>query len=146
MSESDHHRSLVKALGGDIASDTRWKMPPIVYFDLQDGISGEPPPAIGANRPDAFARDISTGRTIVGEAKTTDDIDNQHTRDQLSSYLQYLQSQTEGELWMAVPWMSAGTALRVSKLVRQQTNSQSIPICVVAYMIGATTVRRFWRE
>lgn len=146
MSESDHHRSLVKALGGDIASDTRWNKPPIVYLDLQDGISGEPPPAIGANRPDAFARDISTGRIIIGEAKTPDDIDNEHTRDQLSSYFLYLQSQTEGELWIAVPWMSAGTALRVSKLVRQLTQSQSIPICVVAYMIGATTVRRFWRE
>ena len=93
MSESDQHRSLVKALGGDIASDTRWSKPPIVYFDLQDGVSGEPPPAIGANRPDAFAREISAGRTIIGEAKTTDDIDNQHTRDQLSSYFLYLQSQ-----------------------------------------------------
>lgn len=146
MSESDHHRSLVKALGSDISSDTRWNKPPIVYFDLQDGISGEPPPAIGANRPDAFARDISTGRTVIGEAKTTDDIDNQHTRDQLSSYFLYLKAQPEGELWMAVPWMSAGTALRVSKLVRHQTQTLSIPICVVAYMIGATTVRRFWRE
>lgn len=93
MSESDRHRSLVKALGDDIASDTRWAMPPIVYFDLQDGISGEPPPPIGANRPDAFARDISTGRTVIGEAKTTDDIDNQHTRDQLVSYFEYLRAQ-----------------------------------------------------
>lgn len=146
MSESDQHRSLVKALGGDIASDTRWNKPPIVYVDLQDGVSGKPPPVIWANRPDVFARDISTGRTIIGEAKTTNDIDNQHTLDQLSSYFLYLQSHTEGELWMAVPWMSAGTALRVSKLVRHQTKSKAIPICVVGYMIGAKTVRKCWRE
>lgn len=146
MSESDHHRSLVKALGGDIVSDSRWNKPPIIYIDLRDGISGEVPPAIGANRPDAFARDLSTGRTIIGEAKTAVDIDNQHTCDQLSSYFLYLQSQAEGELWMAVPWMSAGTALRVSKLMRQQTKAYSIPICVVSYMIGSIVVRRFWRE
>lgn len=146
MSESDHHRSLVKALGGDIASDTRWSKPPIVLFDLLDGLSGEPPPTIGANRPDAYARDISTGRTVIGEAKSTDDIDNRHTCDQLASYFDYLRAQSAGELWMGVPWLSAGTAIRVSKLLRQQTQSENIPICVVAYMIGATTVRRFWRE
>lgn len=146
MSESDHHRSLVKALGEDIAGDTHWPMPPIVFCDLMDGISGEPPPTIGSNRPDAFAREISTGRTVIGEAKTTDDIDNQHTRDQLVSYFDYLRAQPEGELWMGVPWMSAGTAIRVSKLVRQQTQSDAIRICVVAYMIGATTFRKFWRE
>jgi hypothetical protein len=121
-------------------------MPPIVYFDLQDGISGEPPPAIGSNRPDAFARDISTGRTVIGEAKTADDIDNQHTLDQLVSYFQYLRTQSDGELWMGVPWLSAGTAIRVSKLVRQQTQSQNIHICVVAYMIGPRIFRKFWRE
>ena len=146
MSESDHHRNLVKALGDDIAYDSHWAMPPIVYFDLRDGVSGQPPPAIGPNRPDTFARDISTGRTIIGEAKTTDDIDNQHTCDQLVSYFNYLRTQPDGELWMGVPWTSAGTALRVSKLVRRQTQSEAIPICVVAYMIGATTFRKFWRE
>lgn len=146
MSESDHHRNLVKALGDDIAYDSHWAMPPIVYFDLRDGVSGQPPPAIGPNRPDTFARDISTGRTIIGEAKTTDDIDNQHTCDQLVSYFNFLRTQPDGELWMGVPWTSAGTALRVSKLVRRQTQSEAIPICVVAYMIGATTFRKFWRE
>ncbi len=146
MSESDHHRNLVKALGDDIAYDSHWAMPPIVYLDLRDGVSGQPPPAIGPNRPDTFARDISTGRTIIGEAKTTDDIDNQHTCDQLVSYFNFLRTQPDGELWMGVPWTSAGTALRVSKLVRRQTQSEAIPICVVAYMIGATTFRKFWRE
>lgn len=120
-------------------------MPPIIYLDLQDCISEELPPLIGATRPDAFAKDISTGRTIIGEAKTTNDIDNPHTHDQLASYFDYLRMQPEGELWMAVPWMSAGTAIRVCRLVRRQVQSE-IPICVAAYMIGTTIVRRFWRE
>lgn len=146
MSESDHHRGLVKELAGDIAGDARWLKPPIIYIDLHEGTSGAPPPVIGENRPDVYARDLTTGRAIIGEAKTAGDIDNLHTCDQLSSYFQHLYSQSEGELWIAVPWMSAGTALRVGKLVRQQTKAYSIPICVVAYMIGPTTVRRIWRE
>ncbi len=121
-------------------------MPPIVYLDLQDCISGELPPPIGATRPDAFAKDISTGRIIIGEAKTTNDIDNQHTHSQLASYFEYLRMQPEGELWMAVPWMSAGTAIRICNLVRRQVQSATVSICVAAYMIGSTTVRRFWRE
>lgn len=146
MSESDHHRSLVKALGHDIASDVVWNKQPVVYIDLQDGISFKPPPNIGGNRPDVYVRDISSGRTVIGEAKTANDIDNQHTCDQLVSYFEYLLTQPDGELWMGVPWMSAGTAIRVSKLMRRQTQAMVIPICVVAYMIGGTIVRRFWRE
>ncbi len=146
MSESEHHRSLVKALGSDIACDNGWSQSPIVYVDIQEGFFGEPPPHIGANRPDVYVHDISTGRTVIGEAKTSNDIDNQHTCSQLASYFEYLRWRSEGELWIGVPWMSAGTAMRVSKLVRRQTRGENIPICVVAYMIGSMTIRRFWRE
>lgn len=146
VSESEHHRCLVRALGSDIASDSRWSHPPVVFFDLQDLGSSKPPPCIGTNRPDVFARDISTGRTLIGEAKTTDDIDNQHTTDQLTSYFDYLRTQSEGELWIGVPWLSAGTVIRVCKFIRKRTNSENIPICVIAYMLGPLSVRRVWRE
>ena len=146
MSESEHHRLLVRALANDIANDIRWNKLPVVYFDLQDLVSRESPPYIGSNRPDVFARDLSTGRTLIGEAKTTDDIDNQHTTDQLTSFFDYLRTQSEGELWIGVPWLSAGTAIRVCKLIRRRTNSENIPICVISYVLGSSSVRRFWRE
>lgn len=146
MSESEHHRSLVKALGADIATNAGWSKPPIVYVDLQEGLLADLPSNIGANRPDVYVRDISTGRTVIGEAKTANDIDNQHTCDQLASFFKFLRAQPDGELWMGVPWMAAGTAIRIGKLVRRQTNSDHIPLCIVAYMLGAATVRRFWRE
>lgn len=133
-------------LGGDITCDAGWSKPPIVYVDVQAGFSGELPRNIGANRPDIYARDILTGRTVIGEAKTTNDIDNKHTCVQLASYFEYLSLQSEAELWIGVPWMSAGTAIRISKLVRRQTQSYNIPICVVGYMICTMTVRKYWRE
>lgn len=146
MSESEQHRFLVRALASDIVSDTRWNKSPVVYFDLQDLVSSEPPPYIGSNRPDVFARDLSTGRTLIGEAKTTDDIDNQHTIDQLTSFFDYLHTRSEGELWIGVPWLSAGTAIRVCKLIRKRTNSENIPICVISYVLGSLYIRRVWRE
>ena len=146
MSESEHHRDLVRALAEEIASDPSWSIPPILYCDIQDGFSGAVPPVAGLNRPDVLARDISTSRAVIGEAKTAQDIDNQHTFEQLASYFGYLRAQAEGELWMGVPWLSAGMAIRVSTLARKRTNSLGIPIRVVAFMIGATTMRRIWRE
>jgi len=146
MSESDHHRSLVKFLAEEIAGNAVWSNPPIVYCDVQDGNSMVLPPIIGSNRPDIFARDLATSLLIIGEAKTSDDIDKGHTFDQLASFFDYLNHQPAGELWMGVPWMSAGTAARVCKYVRTRMNVPHIPIRVIAFMIGNTTLRRTWRE
>jgi len=146
MSESIYHWDLVKALSSDISCDAGWSKSPIVYVDIQDCLSGEPPRHIGSNRPDVHARDVSTGRTVIGEAKTTNDIDNKHTCDQFASYFKYLYTQPEGELWIGVPWMSVGTAIRISKLMRRQTQANNIPICVIGYMLCKTTIRKFWRE
>lgn len=146
MSESDHHRSLVQALAGEISSDPIWDNPPIVYCDVQDGILADLPPIIGSNRPDVFARDLTTSLSIIGEAKTADDIDNRHTFDQLASFFDYLRHHPYGELWMAVPWLSAGTATRVCRLMREKQDAQHIPIRVAAFMIGNISLRRIWRE
>lgn len=146
MSESDHHRSLVRALEGEISGAPVWANAPIVYCDIQDGCAADMPPIIGSNRPDVFAKDITSSLSIIGEAKTTDDIDNRHTFDQLASFFDYLRHQPQGELWMGVPWLSAGTAIRVSTLVRSKTSATYIPIRVVAFMIGNFSIRRIWRE
>lgn len=144
MSESEHHRSLVQALAIEIFGDLIWNNKPIVYCDIQDGCSSEPP-LIGNNRPDVFARDIATSLSIIGEAKTASDIDNLHTSMQLTSFFDYLRDSPRGEFWLGVPWLSAGTAIRVSMGIRQKLNAEHIPICVVAFMIGNTTLRRIWR-
>ncbi|MDP1664243.1 MAG: hypothetical protein Q8L79_03875 [Methylobacter sp.] len=146
MSESDHHRRLVQALAREISADAIWCNPPIVYCDIQNGIALDVPPIIGNNRPDVFARDLATAALIIGEAKTANDIDNQHTFDQLASFFDYLRSQQQGELWMGVPWLNAGTAIRVCAHMRKKTAAQHVPIRVLSFMIGDTHIRRAWRE
>jgi hypothetical protein len=146
MSESDHHRNLVQALAGEITGDPVWAAPPIVYCDIQDGITSVLPPIIGSNRPDVFARDIGKSLSIIGEAKTSDDIDNRHTFDQLESFFDYLRVQPKAELWMGVPWLSAGTATRVCGRARKQSDALHVRLRVVAFMIGNTRLRRMWCE
>lgn len=146
MSESNHHQSLVKALATEIASNLVWPNPPIIYCDVWDGMGADLPPIIGSNRPDVFARDLTTSLSIIGEAKTANDIDNRHTYEQLASYFDHLCHQPHGELWMGVPWLSAGTATRVCTRMRKMTNAQHIPIRVVAFMIGNINLRRMWCE
>ena len=144
MSESDQHRSLVQALAREISDSSLWQNPPILYCDIQDGSALDMPPIIGNNRPDVFARDL--GVLVIGEAKTANDIDNQHTFDQLISFFDYLCSQAQGEFWMGVPWLNAGTALRVCKHLRKKASAQRIPIRVLSFMVGNTNIKRVWHE
>ena len=101
---------------------------------------------IGCNRPDVFARDIGATLSIIGEAKTTEDIDNRHTLGQLESFFDYLRLQPKGELWMGVPWLSAGTATRVCRLARKKSDALHVPFRVVAFIIANIIVRRTWCE
>lgn len=106
----------------------------------------EAPPIIGGNRPDVFARDIGASLSIIGEAKTPEDIDNQHTFDQLESFFDYLRVQPKAEFWMGVPWLSAGTAIRVCGYARRKSDALHVRVRVVAFMIGNTSIRRMWCE
>jgi len=147
MSESSHHRILVEALARNISDDSAWSSPPLVYCDIIDEIStSNLPPAIGSHRPDVFARDIMSSFSIIGEAKTDGDIDNNHTLLQLTSFFDHLRTHKKAELWMGVTWMSAGTAMRVCRKARKLADSLHVPFRIVAYMMGDTAIRREWRE
>lgn len=147
MSESEHHRILVRALAREISNDSVWAIPPIVYCDIQDGtITSDTPPIIGSNRPDVYARDIGASLSIIGEAKTSGDIDNRHTFDQLETFFNYLRVQPKAELWLGVPWLSAGTATRICGHARKRSDARHVPYRVIAFMIGNTSLRRMWCE
>lgn len=146
MSESGHHRSLVLALTNEISIYHGRAFSPIIYCDVQDELINDLPPIIGGNRPDVFAHDIRTSMVIIGEAKTSNDIDNSHTLTQLDSFFAYLRNQPGAEFWMAVPWLSAGTAMRVCSHARKKSDALHIPIRVFAFMIGNLSHRRIWCE
>lgn len=137
------HRRLVRLLSERIASDA-----PMSWASFIDGVAvGDRdgiPPYLEAYRPDIYAVERGSRRTIIGEAKTALDIDNDHTRCQLGAYFRHLAEGSAGEVWMAVPMMSAGTAHRVCRVVRQELGLNTVRFVITGWLIGPRPICETW--
>lgn len=103
------------------------------------------PPLLSGYRPDLYAVECDTRRVLLGEAKTPGDIDNRHTRSQLAVYFEHLLRDVRGEIWVAVPLTSAGTALRVCRSVRSRLGATQVPIVITGWLLGAKPFVEVWR-
>jgi hypothetical protein len=69
------------------------------------------PPNIGGYQPDVFAKAVVRQPiTIIGEAKTTYDLETNRSELQLISYLSYLKSASDPFLVMSTSWVVQRTA------------------------------------
>lgn len=66
------------------------------------------PPNIGGHVPDVYARVNMLRQTIIGEAKTRKDLENEHTTSQFRAYLSYCVMYPRTSLVLAVPWEMRG--------------------------------------
>jgi hypothetical protein len=82
----------------------------IVIIDAHSEGRTNLPPVIGGYRPDLVWLNRSSEYCFIGEAKTKNDLRNDHTRKQLSSFLTILEKQDRGMLVVAVPWGLEGSA------------------------------------
>lgn len=143
MAEGDVHRRLVRLLSEQIAGEAR-----VSWATFIDGVAPEErdglPPFIEAYRPDVYAVERGSRRIVIGEAKTAFDIDNDHTKRQLGAYFRHVAEGSEGEVWMAVPMMSAGTAHRVCRVVRQQLGFNNIRFVITGWLIGPRSICEMW--
>jgi hypothetical protein len=145
MSESVTHMRLVQALLSCAAQHTEFAQF-IMYCDEPSIDIGAPPQTIGSSRPDLLAKSHLSGHTLVGEAKTANDIDNSHTLRQLADFFGYLRTNRSGELWVAVPMSHGGTAIRICRNAREIADAASVPFLVSGWMFGPRDQRmaRSW--
>jgi hypothetical protein len=139
VAEGDAHRQLVRLLAARIVGEVSHNWSSFIDgagWDKRAGV----PPLLEIYRPDIYAVERGSGRTVIGEAKTADDIDNNHTRQQLAAYFRHLSGGAGGEVWMAVPMLSAGTAHRLCRVVRQQICLTSIRFVVTGWFFGPTAI------
>lgn len=118
MPESQVHINLVKALAAWTVERFSGNFYDFyILADLPD--STEKPDLIAGFRPDLFAR--APGRlTLVGEAKTTSDLETEHTQRQVAAFLQYLSAVPGAVLVMATPWPARASAKNlVGRIARQ---------------------------
>ena len=113
MSQSEAHRWLIEAT----AQAIQQRNPAMqVITDLIENPGDQVPWLIGGYRLDIIARCIASSfQTIIAEAKTNGDIDNQHTRSQIAAFVDHLDSMknSTGTLILAVNGQVVGTARTV---------------------------------
>jgi hypothetical protein len=102
------------------------------------------PPTLESVRPDLFARNPVTTGVIIGEAKSSRDIENPHTENQLREYFQFLEGQTAGTLLLSVPYFDAGTAFRLCRSMRTVEKCKSAKFEVIGWMFGAEPRYGVW--
>lgn len=143
MSESELHAKLVEALLGAITRE----YPDGGLLVRADSVSMSDLPIvfrIGGLRPDLWIRTRVATRTIVGEAKSSHDIDRLHTREQFKQFFEYLHTEGGGMLWIAVPLARAGEALRVAREERRRWACESVPIVVSGWLLGRGEQEMRW--
>lgn len=139
MSESLLHQKLVTALIEDVKACAS-ALPPFIYAD---GHGSALPQLIGNVRPDVYAHFTLQKKVIVGEAKTSADVESMRTLLQLEQYFEHLGQSPLGELWMAVPWTSAGAAVRVCSVIKRRMSSP-VAFRVSGWMFGDPSLSRVW--
>ena len=113
MPESAAHAALVQAIilyagreFGDLADIA-------VREDAVHPVRGEGPPRIESYVPDVFVTDVPTTTTLIGEAKTLQDIETDHSRRQIFAFLSYLSKTPRGIFVLSVPMAASATARRL---------------------------------
>jgi len=103
MAESAFHRRLVLSIRKWIIENVDEGEKIIIWTDTPENKSSSIPIRIDGFIPDVYAKIISNFKQIVGEAKTAQDIDSQHTEVQLRAFLRYCNNNYSLFLF-AVPW------------------------------------------
>lgn len=131
MAESDLHAELVTRIVKSLEDEGR------KFFLFVDGRGGNGsiPPTLQNYRPDVFARDNNSKVAIIGEAKTSNDIDNPHTECQLVSYFNFLAQEGTGRLMLSVPWKGLDEMYYIAKRAKRIANAQLIPFMVQGWLI-----------
>lgn len=115
MSESAQHQQLVRIIIDDIINEIGSTTTALLMSDAVDDFALPPLTAEGF-RPDVYY--LYDNRLIIGEAKTSKDIDRLHSRSQYESYIKKCSLfQGIATFILAVPWMDHATAHNIVRKI-----------------------------
>ena len=104
MAESSTHTALVQVIIKYIGREHAHIPAMGIVNDLSSPLRAEKPNRIEGFVPDVYAFDAPLTTVIIGEAKTTDDLETERSRKQISAFLLFLGHQQTGIFILAVPW------------------------------------------
>ena len=130
MGESLIHLQLV----GRIAAHVRSEFPygnVCALYDLPETSSCDKPPMIEGHRPDFFAEDTPPSFTLIGEAKTADDLETKHSKMQFRVYLSYLRIRPNPHLVVATPWYVVNSARSLLAAAQREMDADLVKVAFI---------------
>ncbi len=118
MSESLQHQQLVKMILGETLSIVGQDNKALIASDAVDGLA-LPPLTTEGFRPDVYYcfNDVM----VIGEAKSSDDVERLHSRAQYESYIRKCALfQGTATFIIAVPWTEHATANNIVKKIAKK--------------------------
>ena len=142
MPESAAHADLVQAIVryaerrfGGLANIA-------VLEDAVRPVRGERPPKIEGYVPDVFVTDVPTTTTLIGEAKSYQDVETDHSRQQIAAFLSYLSKTPNGIFVLSVPLAAGVTARRVLSQISRSFPAAGTETIVLDGPDGRRTVNK----
>jgi hypothetical protein len=133
MSESARHMHLVSFIVGWVAK-TYPADDLCVLVDEPNNTAANKPPNIGGYFPDVFVKAVGRPLTIIGEAKTTQDLETWRSKLQLISYLTFLKTVSDPCLVISTSWTVQRTAKGLMCHLRQTCDAVHVPLVFVTEM------------
>ena len=101
----------------------------LVQVDLPEYKKYSKPPLVLGFYPDIF---VDFDRTIIGEAKTLGDISNEHTFNQISSYIKFLKGKKRPLFIFACPWEVYEESSNLINKIQKTLNANNVEIEVIS--------------
>ena len=136
MSESETHIRLVKELRNWIVDSLLEGDAGYIYVDLPNGNPQTKPQKIGNYRPDVCVPNAPGNIFIIGEAKTTRDLERKHSIEQFRTYLVYCAEHVNSILVLAVPWHQARLAGNIINTLKKQIGADKVKTKVLERLSG----------
>ena len=131
MGESNNHIQLVEKLVHWIAAAYLNGDKGYLLIDHPESAVCSKPPRINGYVPDVFTASAPNGRTIIGEAKTTHDVERPHSIEQIKAFLRYCSNHENAVFVLAAPWSMSRYAKALLKHLQQHTNASMVTVIVI---------------
>ena len=136
MPESQSHMRLVKALVSWISKSLLNGDDGLMFIDRSTSSVVEKPPMIGRYIPDVFVPNGLKYQLIIGEAKTTNDLEKKRSIKQIKEFILKC-NETENSIFiLAVPWYIVPLAKSITNEIVHNSNAINVKIKILEKLPG----------
>lgn len=134
MPESQQHIATVKRVLAYIEQEYSGVKTLYAATDLPGYASPNRPPNIGGFVPDIFCSDTTATLTVIGEAKTSEDLQKPRSLAQITAFYDHLEHTTSGHLAIGVPWRDEAFVYNFLKRLKARSPNKSVRASIVTEM------------